>query len=69
MNFKEKSLVFKRKIYFPSHLFFMTKFTIEQGYTNPTLRTVSSTIANHDIRKYKKIADDMIKYIKNPKNG
>lgn len=47
----------------------MTKFTIEQGYTNPTLRTVSSTIANHDIRKYKKIADDMIKYIKNPKNG
>ncbi len=46
----------------------MTKFQIEQWDTNSILRAVSQPVQDNEIRKYKSIAQDMIKYIKNPDN-
>ena len=47
----------------------MTKFIIETGNENEVLRSVSDIIRPNEIKKYKSLADDMVKYIKNPKNG
>lgn len=46
----------------------MKKLTIETGKKNEILRTVSDEIPLKDIPKYKGIAQDMLKHIKNPKN-
>ncbi len=42
---------------------------IETGKQNEVLRTVSTPIKAEKFPKYKKIGKEMIKYIKNPKNG
>lgn len=47
----------------------MPKFKIETGDDNEILRSVSTLIRPDEIRKYKSLADDMIRYIKNPDNG
>jgi peptide deformylase len=47
----------------------MAKFTIETGDTNEILRTVSEKVKPHELRTYKSLAEEMVKYIKNPKNG
>lgn len=47
----------------------MTKITLQTGYNNQILRTVSESVKPHELRNYKKLADIMLKYIKNPKNG
>lgn len=46
----------------------MKKLTIETGKKNEILRTVSDEIPLKDIPKYKGIAQNMLKHIKNPKN-
>lgn len=47
----------------------MAKLIIETGDENEILRTVSESIKVHEIRNYKGLAEDMLKYIKDPKNG
>ena len=42
---------------------------IETGTQNHILRTISSPILQKDIKKYTKLWKEMIKYIKNEKNG
>lgn len=42
---------------------------IETGKQNEVLRTVSTPIKTEKFPKYTKIGKEMIKYIKNPKNG
>lgn len=45
------------------------KFTIQTGKTNEILRTKSETVLPTELRKYMRLADDMVKYIKDPDNG
>ncbi len=45
------------------------KFHIETGNENEVLRSVSTPLRNDEIRSHKWLADDMLKYIKNPDNG
>ncbi|MDD2694034.1 MAG: peptide deformylase [Candidatus Gracilibacteria bacterium] len=47
----------------------MAKFLIETGDDNEILRSISDTIRNDEIRKYKSLAEDMVKYVKNVDNG
>lgn len=47
----------------------MAKFIIETGDNNEILRSTSDVIRNDEIRKYKSLAEDMIKYVKNVDNG
>ncbi len=47
----------------------MPKLKIETGDDNEILRSISSPIRNDEIRKYKWLAEDMLKHIKNPDNG
>lgn len=42
---------------------------IETGKQNEILRTISSPIKKEKLKKYTKLWKEMIKYIKNPKNG
>jgi hypothetical protein len=41
---------------------------IETGTENKILRTVSNKIKVQDIKKYIKLGNEMLKYIKNPDN-
>ena len=45
------------------------KFTIEKGDTNEILREVSTPVALNELHKYKSLAENMLKHIRNPKNG
>ena len=45
------------------------KFTIQTGKTNDILRTKSESVAPSEFRKYLRLAEDMVRYIKNPDNG
>lgn len=45
------------------------KFEIQQWNNNKILRTKSSPINQNEFKKYVKIWNDMIKYIKDPENG
>ncbi len=47
----------------------MSKLKIQTGEDNEVLRTLSSPIAQNEIKKYRATAEDMIKHIKNPDNG
>jgi peptide deformylase len=47
----------------------LMKFTIQTGKKNEILRTKSETVLPADYRKYLPLANDMVKYIKNPDNG
>jgi peptide deformylase len=47
----------------------MAKFKIETGEENEILRTISDPIRSDEIRKYRSLAEDMVKHIKNPDNG
>lgn len=47
----------------------MAKLIIETGDDNEILRSISDVIRNDEIRKYKSLAEDMVKYVKNPDNG
>jgi peptide deformylase len=60
-------LLFKSKILFS--LDNMAKLKIETGEENEILRTISDPIRQDEIRKYRSLADDMIKHIKNPANA
>ncbi|MDD5376997.1 MAG: peptide deformylase [Candidatus Gracilibacteria bacterium] len=45
------------------------RFTIQTGKTNDILRTKSENVTSAELRKYTRLADDMVRYIKNPENG
>lgn len=45
------------------------RFTIQTGKTNDILRTKSDPIIPMEFRKYTKLAEDMVRYVKNPDNG
>ncbi len=45
------------------------KLTIETGKQNDILRDISTPVAPNEFRNYKKLVEDMLKYIRNPKNG
>lgn len=45
------------------------KFTIETGKANDILRTKSESVVQTELRKYLRLAEDMVRYIKNPDNG
>lgn len=45
------------------------KFTIQTGKKNEILRTKSESLLPHEYKKYIAVANDMIKYIKNPDHG
>lgn len=45
------------------------KLTIEKGDQNEILREVSTPVAPNELKNYKKLAEDMLKHIKNPANG
>lgn len=47
----------------------MKKLKLELGEKNEILRKVSEKVEKHEFRDYKPLAEAMIKYIKNPKNG
>ncbi len=47
----------------------MAKLIIETGDDNEILRSVSEIVKTAEIRKYKALAEDMVKYVKNPDNG
>lgn len=47
----------------------MAKLKIQTGNDNPILRSVSESIKLHELKKYKNLADDMLRHIKNPENG
>lgn len=47
----------------------MAKLKIETGEENEILRTISDPIRQDEIRKYRPLAEDMIKHIKNPVNA
>ena len=47
----------------------MAKLKIETGDDNEILRSRSDPIRPDELRKYRSLADDMVKYIKNPDNG
>lgn len=45
------------------------KFTIQTGETNDILRTVSAPVPREELRKYIRLGEDMVRYIKNPDHG
>lgn len=45
------------------------KFTIQTGETNDILRTVSAPVPKDELRKYARLGEDMVRYIKNPDHG
>lgn len=45
------------------------KFTIQTGETNDVLRTVSTPVSKDEFRKYARLGEDMVRYIKNPDHG
>lgn len=45
------------------------RFTIQTGKTNDILRTKSEAVALGELKKYTRLAEDMVRYIKNPDNG
>ncbi len=45
------------------------RFTIQAGKTNEILRTKSTSVVPSEFRKYLRLAEDMVRYIKNPDNG
>lgn len=45
------------------------KFTIQTGKTNEILRTKSEPVLLSECRKYMRLAEDMVRYIKDPDNG
>lgn len=45
------------------------RFTIQTGKTNDILRTKSTPVTPAELRKYTHIAEDMVRYVKNPDNG
>ncbi len=47
----------------------MARLKIQTWETNSLLRTVSEPIQTTELKKYRTLADDMIKHIKNPDNG
>lgn len=47
----------------------MKKLSLEFGENNPVLRTVAEPIKLTEINNYKPLAESMLKYVKNPKNG
>jgi peptide deformylase len=63
----KKWLVFNYKIDLYSTI--MAKLTIQTWETNDILRTLSTPILQNELRKYRSLAEDMIKYIKNSDNG
>lgn len=53
---------------FKKPLFNAMKFTLQTGETNAILRNISEPIRIDEFPKYKKLAEEMVKYIKNPDN-
>jgi peptide deformylase len=47
----------------------MPKLKIQTWETNEILREVSTIISQSELKKYRTLADEMIKHIKNPDNG
>ena len=47
----------------------MSKLKIQTGEDNEILRTISTPIAPNEVKKYRSLAEDMVKHIKNPDNG
>ena len=45
------------------------KFLIETGDANTILRKISKDVLIHELPEYKKIAQEMVRYVKDPKNG
>jgi peptide deformylase len=45
------------------------RFTLQTGKKNTVLRAISTPVLPNEMRKYLKIAEDMVRYIKNPDNG
>ncbi len=46
----------------------MSKLKIQTGEDNEILRSISTPIAQNEIKKYRSTAEDMVKHIKNPDN-
>ncbi len=44
-------------------------FLIETGKTNQVLRTKSENVSTSEMKKYVRLAEEMVRYIKNPDNG
>jgi len=44
-------------------------FTIQTGKTNGILRAKSEAVATAELRKCSRLAEDMVRYVKNPDNG
>lgn len=66
LEFYEKIPIIQQYFVFSEN---MSKFTIQTGDENEILRTPSEPIKPQELRSYRGLADDMIKYIKNPDNG
>ena len=47
----------------------MIKLSIETGEENEILRTISERVRPDEIRKYRSLAEEMVRHIKNPDNG
>lgn len=47
----------------------MKKLSIQTGKQNEILRNVSEVVKSHEFHKYRSLAENMLKHIKNPKNG
>jgi peptide deformylase len=47
----------------------MAKLKIQTGDNNEILRSISSPVAQNELKKYRSLAEDMLKYIKNTDNG
>ncbi len=47
----------------------MPKLTIEIGYDNEILRSISDVIKPSELKQYRSLAESMVKHIKNPDNG
>ena len=45
------------------------QFTIQTGKTNEILRTKSENVTSVELRKFIRLAEDMVRYIKNSDNG
>lgn len=67
LNFIRKPLLFNS--IFSFHSTFMPKLHIETGDDNIILRNISEPFRIDEIRKYRTLAEQMVRYIKNPDNG
>lgn len=45
------------------------KLSLQTGTDNPLLRAISPLVKTHELHTYKPLADAMLLYVKNPKNG